>query len=49
MTDILIYGGLGIMFIEGIFGLYVAFRGYKSTDWKTSNPFHPATYLCVGL
>lgn len=34
MADIFIYTGLGIMLLGAIFGLGVAVKGYKETDWS---------------
>lgn len=33
MTNILIYGGLGILLLGSVFGFFVAYKGYKETDW----------------
>lgn len=34
MTNVLIYGGLGIMLLGAVFGFFVAVKGYRATDWS---------------
>ncbi len=33
-ADWFIYPGLGILLLGAIFGFYVAYKGYRSTDWS---------------
>ena len=33
MANVFIYGGLGVLLLGSIFGVYVAIVGMKATDW----------------
>ena len=37
MVNLFIYTGLTIMLIGALFGFFVAYKGYKETNWKEVN------------
>lgn len=45
MANVFIYGGLGVLLLGSIFGVYVAVKGYMATNWsKTKRIIGPSFY-----
>lgn len=44
MVNLFIYTGFGILLIGAVYGLFIAIKGFKTTDWTGSSRNHESSF-----